>query len=698
MAAKVGLFICHSGLTTANSSSWTSLSQGLGGPVFRAPLPEKDKQAKELAGLIKDNGLTGFVLAACPGLDQTARLNRALEEAGLDPEMGQVLDLGPADDLEGLLARTEVQLAISQALVGQILRRPTAGESFKVSTRVLVLGQGPAALLAARELAQAGYPVACLAPSGDLAGNDPLLGAEAGAWTRELWDKVKAEERIQVLSQTSLIGLSGAAGRFRARLKDGSGQESSLDLGAVVVAQGPERRPDLVSLGLEPNPRILSLAQALALAREGTLTGRAADQSAPKLALAIGLGHESDPLHLRAAAGLALTVQKDLGGQAVLLTDNTKVAAPDLELLTQEVKEAGVVLVKISSSEVRIEPREEAVRVGYLDQVLDQEVNLEVDLLVVDEIPVPDQAYQALAQSLGLTVQPDGTLQPDLVNALPLATPRQGVYVIGPAKTGADLADLSDQALAAVMEVRKLLGQGELILRPPVEIIDTGKCAVCLTCVRVCPEGAMIVDLDKPASNPLACTGCGTCASECPQDAIILLNQGDDLYRAQIRAGLSARADGSAPEMVVFNCANSAAMALARARAQGWSPPAGVRFIQVPCASKIDPVFVLQAFSQGYEGVMILSCFEDACQSLTGNHWLKLRADHLRTLLTEAGLDPDRLVLAGIGPNMKAEPAELIDRMAADLAGLEPANLRPSGQEAQERFKLELGGELVATP
>ena len=61
------------------------------------------------------------------------------------------------------------------------------------------------------------------------------------------------------------------------------------------------------------------------------------------------------------------------------------------------------------------------------------------------------------------------------------------------------------------MEIRNLLKDGSLNIASPVEIIDTGKCAVCLTCVRVCPEGAMITDYDKPASNPLACTGCGTC-------------------------------------------------------------------------------------------------------------------------------------------------------------------------------------------
>jgi len=698
MAAKVGLFICHPDLTAADSLSWTSLAGEAGGPVFRAPLPDGPATARTVAGLVKDHGLTGFILAACPHLEGTAQLNRALEEAGLDPEIGRVLDLGPADDLEAHLARTEVQLALSQALAGQVRRRPVQNEPFLVSTRVLVLGQGPAALLAAEGLARAGYLVTLLSPRGDLEVADPLLGPEAAAWTRNLLDRVKAEEKIEVLSGGGLISLSGAAGRFRARLKDASGREAALDLGAVVVAQGPPQEPDLASLGLPPAKRILPLARAVTLAGEGGLAGLAADPSAPKIALASGLGRESDPLHLRAAAGLALKVQKDLGGQAVLLTDNTKVAAPDLELLTQAAKSAGTVLVKLSRSEIRIELKEDAVRIIYLDQVLNQEVDQEFDLLVVDEVPAPDQAYADLARSLRLEVQPDGTLQPDLVNALPLATPRRGVLVIGPAKARADLADLTDQARAAVMEIRNLLGNGELLLRAPVEIIDTGKCAVCLTCVRVCPEGAMIVDLDKPASNPLACTGCGTCAAECPQNAIIMLNERDDIYQAQIPAGLSSVPNGSAPEILVFTCANSAAAALAQARRQGWSPPAGVRFIRVPCASKIDPAFVLQAFSQGYEGVMILSCFEDACQSLTGNRWLNLRADHLKTLMVEAGLDPGRLVRAGVGPNMKAEPAELIDKMAADLAAMGPADLRPGDRPAQERFKLELGEGLTATP
>jgi coenzyme F420-reducing hydrogenase delta subunit/Pyruvate/2-oxoacid:ferredoxin oxidoreductase delta subunit len=276
-------------------------------------------------------------------------------------------------------------------------------------------------------------------------------------------------------------------------------------------------------------------------------------------------------------------------------------------------------------------------------------------------------------------------------------TPRKGVFVVGPAQGRVDLEERQSQAKASAMAVRNLLKDGSLNIAAPVEIIDTGKCAVCLTCVRVCPEGAMITDYDKPASNPLACTGCGTCASECPQDAIIMRNESDAVYTSQISAAKAAE-EVKAPELLVFVCANSAALALSQVRQAGWEGPAGARFIQVPCASKIDPAFVLQAFSEGFDGVLVLSCFEDACYSLKGNTWLGYRADHLRNLLVEAGIDPERLRRAGIAPSMKQESTALIDQMAADLAEMGPAGLRPAGRDMLERFTLELSPGVRVSP
>jgi len=52
-------------------------------------------------------------------------------------------------------------------------------------------------------------------------------------------------------------------------------------------------------------------------------------------------------------------------------------------------------------------------------------------------------------------------------------------------------------------------------------ILDLDKCAHCLICWILCPEGAIPVKEGKVVGIDLTyCKGCGICAVECPRQAI----------------------------------------------------------------------------------------------------------------------------------------------------------------------------------
>jgi 2-oxoacid:acceptor oxidoreductase delta subunit (pyruvate/2-ketoisovalerate family) len=55
-------------------------------------------------------------------------------------------------------------------------------------------------------------------------------------------------------------------------------------------------------------------------------------------------------------------------------------------------------------------------------------------------------------------------------------------------------------------------------------VLDSEKCVGCLTCVMLCPEGAVCSDskLGKIVFNLDYCKGCGICANECPTKAIVM--------------------------------------------------------------------------------------------------------------------------------------------------------------------------------
>jgi ferredoxin len=59
--------------------------------------------------------------------------------------------------------------------------------------------------------------------------------------------------------------------------------------------------------------------------------------------------------------------------------------------------------------------------------------------------------------------------------------------------------------------------------------VDTEACTLCLSCVSLCPSGALIDNPDKPQLNfqQDACLQCGLCRNICPEDAIALVPQLD---------------------------------------------------------------------------------------------------------------------------------------------------------------------------
>jgi coenzyme F420-reducing hydrogenase delta subunit/Pyruvate/2-oxoacid:ferredoxin oxidoreductase delta subunit len=255
---------------------------------------------------------------------------------------------------------------------------------------------------------------------------------------------------------------------------------------------------------------------------------------------------------------------------------------------------------------------------------------------------------------------------------------------VGPARGDSDLTAWRDEAAQAAWAIAGLLSQGEA--RAPANLVkvDRSRCALCLTCVRVCPRGAMSKRGRRPFSNPLVCTACGTCAAECPMDAIQLLGQEDDRYQAQIKAAVTPGWEldrGPESELMVFLCAKSAGAALAAARLEGLPLPANARFVEVPCAGRLDPALVMEAFGQGFDGVLVIACHVDACYSLEGNAWAEMRVEHLQRLMKEAGFHhPRRLVMGRVQATQTHRLAALVTEAAQGLEELAGMRLRGRAQ------------------
>jgi F420-non-reducing hydrogenase iron-sulfur subunit len=73
--------------------------------------------------------------------------------------------------------------------------------------------------------------------------------------------------------------------------------------------------------------------------------------------------------------------------------------------------------------------------------------------------------------------------------------------------------------------------------------------------------------------------------------------------------------------------------------------PPNVRLIRMMCSGRLDPTFVLKAFSNGADGVLITGCHPGECHYIEQNYKALRRYLLLRRVLKQMGVEPARLKL-----------------------------------------------------
>src|SRR5450756_929824 len=97
------------------------------------------------------------------------------------------------------------------------------------------------------------------------------------------------------------------------------------------------------------------------------------------------------------------------------------------------------------------------------------------------------------------------------------------------------------------------------------------------------------------------------------------------------------------PEIIVFACHYCAYAAADLAGSMRLQYPTNIRMIKLPCTGKIEVIHLLRAIEAGADGVYAAGCLEGECHYLKGNLWARKHVDHVKTLLEEMGIEPERV-------------------------------------------------------
>ena len=113
--------------------------------------------------------------------------------------------------------------------------------------------------------------------------------------------------------------------------------------------------------------------------------------------------------------------------------------------------------------------------------------------------------------------------------------------------------------------------------------------------------------------------------------------------------------------------------------------PPNIRIIRVMCSGRIDPAFILEAFKDGADGVLVAGChLPSDCHYISGNYKMKARMDALAPMLQKLGMSPERLRVEYVSAAEGIKFAEVVKEITAQMDALgkekikaENAKMRP---------------------
>jgi coenzyme F420-reducing hydrogenase delta subunit/ferredoxin len=171
--------------------------------------------------------------------------------------------------------------------------------------------------------------------------------------------------------------------------------------------------------------------------------------------------------------------------------------------------------------------------------------------------------------------------------------------------------------------------------------VDANLCIACGNCVFYCPYNA--AKLESPGGinfDLTACRGCGLCVAMCPATALDLENWERERIAALITK-LSSEMEP--PKILVFRCQWAVFPPL------NEGVPPNIRFIDLPCAARVETVHILEAFLKGIDGVLIAACSEDDCKQERVSGKAQHSVATLEKRLSQIGLQ-DRLHFCTVTP------------------------------------------------
>jgi len=539
--------------------------------------------------------------------------------------------------------------------------------------------------------------------------------------------EIEQSDRIKVYTGATINKIDGQPGQFDVSVQT-NGTATDFRVGAIVQATGwkPYDASKLGHLGFG-SPNVITNVQFEEMAASGKINRPSDGKPARRIAF-IQCAGSRDEEHLPYCSAVCCRVSlkqalwaRELNSESQVFVLYKDIRAPgqyeDFYRRAQE--DAEIFFTKGEVTSVK-EAADHNLVVDVEETLIDKHIQVEADLVVLATGMVPTaadgesirkykdalriiekgeegaqlEAAKVTAEELkhhegtdilGLTYRQGPDLPALKYNfpdshfiCFPYESRRTGIYPAGCVRAPNDMEASRDDAAGAALKAiqcLELTARGEAIHPRWGDItypeFAMQRCTQCKRCTEECPFGTLNEDeKGTPEPNPTRCRRCGICLGACPERIVSFKDYSIEVISSMIKSIHVPDEFEEKPRLLGLICENDAYPALDLAGLKRIKHSAWIRFIPVRCMGAINVVWINEALSRGYDGILLVGCKSGddyQCHFIRGSELMGTRGDNIQEKLEAMALEEERVRVEEVSISEPDKLTQIINEFSDEI-------------------------------
>jgi quinone-modifying oxidoreductase subunit QmoB len=666
---RIGIFICE-GCRIGESVDAGKLCSKMNNELVPAicishPALCSPAGINQIATTSSSENLDGYVVAGCGAgtKDEAFRIGTGthIERVNIRELVAWTMDAGAEDTL--MAAEDYIRMGYA-GVKNLAMVKPFILD--RISEEILVMGGGVAGLQAAIDGAASGYRIHLVEKLGALGGwaskwkqqipfDEPFDDLRSPV-VNELISRVENNPNISVYLNTTLERVDGQPGAFQVRL---SGKEAkTLQIGSIVTASG--WRPYTPS-----ESSLFGHGELDGVVTSVDFEAEVAADRLPKMDSVMFIqcagSRSSDhlPYCSSICCGVSLKQAKyirDRYPDTVVYIVYRDIRTPGfMEEFYKEIQnDSNIIFIKGDVLNVSSEAAD--LKVVISDHLLGEELTAVVSRVVLATGMVPNETSDLkLGYRLGEGIpQLKYQFSDSHFICFPYETRRTGIFLAGGVRAPMDIPSAMEDGSGAMLKAIQMIESSKRgdSVHPRAGDQSTPelyleRCTDCKRCTEECPFGTYDeTESGTPVVHPNRCRRCGICLGACPERVINFADFSINLVSQKIKSIEVPDEFEEKPRILVFVCENDALPALYMAARKKLKINPYVRIIPVRCLGSINRVWISDALSKGYDGILQIGCKpgdDYQCHFIQGSELAGQRSDIYMETLTSMMLEAERI-------------------------------------------------------